>query len=148
MLKHSTTWGNVLKLQGKLEDAINAYKKAISLKPDYARAHFNIGNTFMSQGELDDAVNSYKKALSINPNFNEAFFNIGASLRGVSLTKADLSLQEIIINLLNRRCARPQDVAHAAISLLKFEPILQYQFNSLRKAGNDVLFGSHSTRLK
>ena len=34
--------GNALKRAGQLEDAINAYKKAISLKPDYASAYNNM----------------------------------------------------------------------------------------------------------
>ena len=32
----------MLSKQGKLEDAIKAYKKAISLKPDYAEAYTNL----------------------------------------------------------------------------------------------------------
>ena len=36
--------GNALKDQGKLEEAIEAYNKAISIKPDYAEAYNNMGN--------------------------------------------------------------------------------------------------------
>jgi tetratricopeptide (TPR) repeat protein len=35
--------GNALKDQGKLEEAIEAYNKALSIKPDYAEAYNNIG---------------------------------------------------------------------------------------------------------
>ena len=35
----------------KLDDAINAYKKAISLKPDYVEAYFNIGRVFYDLGK-------------------------------------------------------------------------------------------------
>ncbi len=34
--------GSALKDQGKLDEAIEAYNKAISLKPDYAEAYMNI----------------------------------------------------------------------------------------------------------
>ena len=34
--------GSVLKSQGKLEEAIDSYKKALSLKPDYPEAHRNL----------------------------------------------------------------------------------------------------------
>ena len=34
--------GNALKDQGKLEDAIETYKQAISINPDYAEAHRNV----------------------------------------------------------------------------------------------------------
>jgi len=36
--------GNALKGQGKLDEAIEAYKKALSIKPDYAEAYYNMGN--------------------------------------------------------------------------------------------------------
>ena len=32
-----TIWAMLLKEQGKLEEAIEAYNKALSIKPDYAR---------------------------------------------------------------------------------------------------------------
>ena len=35
--------GNALKDQGKLEEAIEAYNKAISIKPNYADAYNNMG---------------------------------------------------------------------------------------------------------
>ena len=41
--------GNAFKDQGKLEGAIQAYTKAISLKPDYAEAYNNMGNAFKSK---------------------------------------------------------------------------------------------------
>ena len=44
MLRLTTTWANALQAQGKLEEAIEAYTKALSIKPDYAEAHNNLGN--------------------------------------------------------------------------------------------------------
>ena len=53
--------GNALQEQGKLEEAIKAYTKAISIAPDFAEAYFNIGITHNDQGKLDDAVLLFKK---------------------------------------------------------------------------------------
>ena len=41
--------GNALKEQGKIEEAIAAYEKALSIKPDYADAHYNIGTTLKNK---------------------------------------------------------------------------------------------------
>ena len=38
---------------GKLEEAIQAYTKAISIKPNYAEAYNNMGNALKDQGKLD-----------------------------------------------------------------------------------------------
>ena len=48
--------GNSLKDQCKLEEAIHAYSKAISIKPDYAVAHNNMGNALSDQGNLGEAI--------------------------------------------------------------------------------------------
>ena len=44
MLRLTVIMGVALKDQGKLDDAIEAHKKSISLKPDYADAYNNMGN--------------------------------------------------------------------------------------------------------
>ena len=61
--------GNVLKGQGKLEKAIEAYNKALSLKPDYAKAYNNMGVVLKDQGKLEEAIEAYKKALLLKPDY-------------------------------------------------------------------------------
>ena len=41
--------GNALKDQGKLEEAIEAYNKALAIKPDYAEAYNNMGNALQDK---------------------------------------------------------------------------------------------------
>ena len=62
---------------GNFDEAIEAYKKAISLKPDYADAYYNMGNVLKTQGNLDEAIKTYQRALSIKPNMPEAYYNMG-----------------------------------------------------------------------
>ena len=47
--------GNALQEQGKLEEAIEAYSKALSIKPDYANAYNNMGIALEYQGKLEEA---------------------------------------------------------------------------------------------
>ena len=53
---------------GKLDEAIDAYNKALSIKPDYAEAHNNMGNVLRDLGKLNEAIDAYNRALSIKPN--------------------------------------------------------------------------------
>ena len=69
-----------LQEKNKLEEAIEAYNKALSIKPDYADAYHNMGITLKNQGKLDEAIEAYSKALSIKPNYAEAYNNIGVTL--------------------------------------------------------------------
>ena len=44
-----------------LDEAIEAYKKSISLKPDFAEVYSNMGVTLKNQGKLEEAIEAYKK---------------------------------------------------------------------------------------
>ena len=42
--------GNAFKEQGKLDEAVACYRRALELKPDYAEAHNNLGNALRTRG--------------------------------------------------------------------------------------------------
>ena len=73
--------GIVLKEQSKLEEAIEAYTKALSINPDYAEAYNNIGAALQERDKLDEAIEAYTKAIAINPDYAEAFNNLGHALK-------------------------------------------------------------------
>ena len=124
--------GITLQDQGKQEGAIEAYIKALSINPDYTDAHNNMGVTLQDQGKLEEAIEAYTKALSINPDYDEAYNNMGNALKGVTFTKPDRDLQSTIFSLLDReRYVRPNEIAKAAISLLKLEPTLGKHLQSI-----------------
>ena len=122
----SYNMGMALQRQGKLEEAIQAYKKAIEITPDYADAYNNMGVVLQNQGRREEAIEAYIRALSINPDYAEAYNNIGNSLKGIVFQKTNPDLQKIISLLLDQRTrVRPNDIASAALSLLRLEPKLQ-----------------------
>jgi len=60
---------------GQLDTAISCYEKALSIKPDYAEAHYNLGFSLHRLGQLDAAVRSYKKVVAIKPDYAETHNN-------------------------------------------------------------------------
>jgi predicted TPR repeat methyltransferase len=60
---------------GQLDTAISCYEKALSIKPNYVEAHYNLGFTLQRLGQLDAAVRSYKKVVAIKPEYAEAHSN-------------------------------------------------------------------------
>ena len=72
--------GNALKAQGKIDDAVAGYKRALVLKPDYAEAHNNLGIILNEQGKRDDAVAHYERALALMPDLVYTHNNLANTL--------------------------------------------------------------------
>ena len=49
------------------DQAVEAYTKAIELRPFYADAHVGLGDAKAAKGDIDGAVSAYQKALVFNP---------------------------------------------------------------------------------
>ena len=69
-----------MKGQGKLDEAIAAYLRAIASDPDYARAHNNLGVVLERQGKADQAIAEYRRAIAINPDYALAHHNLALAL--------------------------------------------------------------------
>jgi tetratricopeptide (TPR) repeat protein len=63
----------------KLDEAVQFFKKAIALKPEYVndyeklkpeitKGYFNVGVYYQQQGMCNEAINAYKGALEFNQN--------------------------------------------------------------------------------
>ena len=75
--------GIVLREQGDADQAIEHYREAVALRPDYAEAHYNLGRLLVEKGQLDDAIAHYERAASINPADAAAQNNLGVTLFGI-----------------------------------------------------------------
>ena len=51
----------------KYKDAIEAYKKALKIKPHYVDAYLNLGQAHYKLGEYSEAIDIYKQALKMRP---------------------------------------------------------------------------------
>ena len=52
------------------------------LRPDFAKAHNNLGLALASQGQADEALACYAEALRLRPDYAEAHNNRGVALTG------------------------------------------------------------------
>ena len=64
----------------QFDAAIDNYKKALTIKPDFAEAYNNIGVTLKNKGYPQEAIESYKEALKIESEYAEAYYNMGIAL--------------------------------------------------------------------
>lgn len=73
--------GIAFQAHGNSEGAVDSYRKALAIAPDYAEAHGNLGNALKDQGKLDEAAQHYRKAIALKPNFADPHSNLGIVLQ-------------------------------------------------------------------
>ena len=66
--------------QGKLDEAVASYRKAIEIDPKYVFPHNNLGIALYEQKKLDEAIAAYRTAIEIDPNYAAAHCNLGVAL--------------------------------------------------------------------
>src|SRR5256885_201650 len=69
--------GVALAQQGRLDEAIAEFSKALQLHPTYASAYSNLGNAYRAKGMLPEALAAYERALAIDPDYAIAHQNLG-----------------------------------------------------------------------
>ena len=65
---------------GEIDLAINAFKRVIAIKPDYAEAYYNMGTVLKSLGKPEEALSAYKKALETINEIKYLYNNIPDNL--------------------------------------------------------------------
>jgi len=72
--------GDVRGLHGRFDEAIECYRQAIRIKPDFSDALNGLGIALATEGRLEEAIGNFRKAIQVNPNFVAAQNNLGAAL--------------------------------------------------------------------
>lgn len=73
--------GRALGLEGRTDEAMTYYRRAIEVDPDYADAHYNLAILLQTKGNTDEAIHHYRSALELDPHFVEVHNNLGNALR-------------------------------------------------------------------
>lgn len=72
--------GVALQKQGRPDEAIEHYRSAIALTPDYAEALNNLGSALAEVGRSAEAIPYVEQALSLDPTLSGAHLNLGTLL--------------------------------------------------------------------
>ncbi|HKB96189.1 MAG TPA: tetratricopeptide repeat-containing glycosyltransferase family protein [Rhizomicrobium sp.] len=90
-------YGNVLKNGGRLDEALAAYERALSIRPGYAVARAaraetlnSLGNRLRDAGRFENALSCYEQALADAPHYPDALNNRAVALW--SLNRFDAAL--------------------------------------------------------
>ncbi|MHC4757037.1 MAG: tetratricopeptide repeat protein [Planctomycetota bacterium] len=66
---------------GKHQEAIDHFEKALQIKNDFDDAHVYLGHTLLLSGRLDEAIMHFEKTLELNPDYGTAYSNLGVAYR-------------------------------------------------------------------
>jgi len=115
---------------GQLDIAVQSYKKALSIKPDYAKAHYNLGGALQELDKLHDSAKSYENAIVFEPENAQAYNNLAIVLRELNqLEEAEASCRKAIV--LDPEYAE----AHSCLSIILYaNGDLNSALESIKKA--------------
>ena len=92
--------GLAMKDQGKMEEALNEFRKTINIKPSCGDAHNNMGIVFeMHFKKNSEAIYHYRQALQIDSNNPGTHFNLGIALAKNGEVKEAIENFRLAINL-------------------------------------------------
>lgn len=89
--------GNAHKAAGERELAIESYRRALALQPDYAPALYNLGLALRESGRIDEAQTCFRRVLSLDARDADASMHLGDLLaRSLQLDEAEQVLRRAL----------------------------------------------------
>jgi DNA-binding SARP family transcriptional activator len=107
--------GNAYLRQGRLDEAMEELRRAVELRPSYARGHNDLGIVYELKGREKDAVAEYREALRWTPDFAEAHHDLAGILAAQGRTDEALEHYERAVQI---RPDLAEDHYYLAIILL------------------------------
>ena len=63
--------------EGKFEESIEQFNKAIEINPEISELYRGLGGAYLKHGDYEKAIENFEKALSINPNSSNTYNGLG-----------------------------------------------------------------------
>ena len=82
-----------LMAEGRLGEALSAFRRALADNPTFALAAYNVGVVLARQGALLEAVEAFRTAIRLRPGLGAAHFALGVVLRALGDPAADEELR-------------------------------------------------------
>lgn len=146
-----TVLGETLSLQGELDKAIDHYREALRIKPDFLEAHLSLAAAFEKEGKDQEAMVRYIEVLRIEPNSPVAHHSLGVLLfRQGKIQEAMDHFNEALrikpdypdahntLGAALRRQGRDQEAIHHFNEALRIEPNYPEVHNNLAGVLEDL----------
>jgi tetratricopeptide (TPR) repeat protein len=84
---------------GRWQEAIEASKEAITIRPDYEGAYLTLGRAYKSLSRLQEAIEALRRATQLKPDFAEAYAILGLTYTSQSRFEDAISSYEHAIRI-------------------------------------------------
>jgi len=84
---------------GMYKEEIEAYKQAIRIKPDLAKAHHNLGFVYDKLGMYKEAVEAFKQEIRIKPDHARAHLGLGVAYRNLGMYREEIETYKQAIRI-------------------------------------------------
>jgi protein O-GlcNAc transferase len=119
---HYNNLGVLLREQNRLDEAITAYRQALTRAPRYATAHYNLGNAYRSKGQMGPAAKSLRRAIEIDPGHARALAALGQVLQTLGRAVDSVPFLERALVLIPGDAGLLCDLGNALQTLGRLEP--------------------------
>lgn len=145
-------YANVLRSLGDIEEALEQYKRSLSIDPYKAEAWKNLGSVYYDLGNHEEELRCYDKALKLKPDLPQALFSKGVTLShifkkyavGMALMKKSLQYGD---DMLISFATGYYWMAYTAEKLGNIEEALTYIDKGLSEAPESVFMLDFKTEL-
>ena len=77
---HQNLVGIALVEQGRLDEALERFEKAVAFRPANGEAGFNLAQVLAAQGRIDEAIDRYRQTIAVDPDNGGAHFSLALLL--------------------------------------------------------------------
>ena len=133
--------GTTLLKQGRREDALKAFDKAVQLSPDDAALWKQMGDALLELQRYDHALLSFQHVLKLDPRHQDAAYKSGVLLNDAGRFEEAMACLDVCDDVLPNHAPTLQARARALLALKKFEQSLAdgMRANTLRPGDADTL---------
>ncbi len=84
--------GKVYRKLKRLDKAVGEYRKALSIKSDFAQAYSALGQIYLADENFEEAIEAYSSSVQYNPKGYRSFFNLAIAIQSAHPDSLDRSL--------------------------------------------------------
>lgn len=85
-------YAEALVAEGRVDEAITQYRRAISIQPNHAFAHEGLGRALLNRGDVPNAAMEFRAAIQADPTMSVAHVDLGRAL--TRLGQIDEAMQQ------------------------------------------------------